>query len=178
MKKLVLIAAVAALVGCTKESEIALTETNNSRVELSTDGSFDVGTVDANGVATITYDFTELKEITSCAVSEDNIDNLSISYKANTGYFLSGVGSSTNSFTTFSISLSQAGDVLSWVDNAVIFTCESTTQACDLEVIDSQTYDCNNNSSTCGQAIIGGDNGSDYAACSNWPWLVAKKTKK
>lgn len=178
IEKLLVLAAIAALVGCSKESEIALTETSNQSVELSNEGSFDVGTIDANGVATINYELYELKDITSCAVSEDAVSNLTINYISNTGYFLAGVGSSANSFTTFSVSLSQNGDILSWTDNAVIFTCKSTTEACDLIVIDAQTYDCDNSTSTCGQAIIGGDNGAEYSACSNWPWQVTRKTKK
>ncbi len=166
------------MVGCTKESEIALNESSNDNVQLLLDGSFDVGTVDANGVASITYDLVDLADITSCAVSEDASDNLTIKYVANTGYFLAGVGHSANSFTSFSVSLSQTGNVLTWVDNAVIFTCESTTDACSLDVIDGQSYDCTNSTSTCGQAIIGGDIGTEYSVCNNWPWQVAKKNKK
>jgi len=93
------------------------------------------------------------------------------------GYYLSGVGNSSGSFTTFSIELSLDNSTLSWQDNAVIFTCETTSSTpCELDVISEQTYECDNTSGSCWQTIIGGEGGSSYEAC-NWPWKVGTKSK-
>lgn len=169
---------VAALVGCSKEAEIALNESSVDRVEQSGSGSFDVGTVNSNGVATITYGYAELSELAACAVSESAVTGLVIEHIPGVGYYLSGVGSSVGSNTTFSIELVNDNGTLSWEDNAVIFTCETTsTTPCDLDVISAQTYDCNNSAGSCGQTVIGGSSGAQYSAC-NWPWIVPGKTKK
>jgi len=168
---------VAAMVGCSKESEVALNEAGYDRAEQSSSGSFDVGTVGANGVAVITYDMLELTELVACAVSEASATSLVIEYVSSVGYYLSGVGVSAGSNTTFSIELTNDNGTLSWEDNAVIFTCETTsTTPCDLDVVSAQTYDCSNSAGSCGQTVIGGDNGSAYASC-NWPWKVIGKTK-
>jgi hypothetical protein len=171
------VAMVIGLIGCSKESEIALSELNQDRVELNVTGSFVVGTVDASGAMTITYDAAELAELAACAVSEDAIDNLELEHVPSVGYFLSGVASSTGSYTTFSIKLSLNDGDLSWEDNAEIFTCLTTSSTpCELEVQSAETFDCNNSGGACGSAVIGGEGGTSYDAC-NWPWQVPQKTK-
>lgn len=168
---------VATMVGCSKESEITLTEAGYDRAEQSSSGSFDVGTVGANDVAVITYDLVELTDLVSCAVSESSATSLVIEHVSSVGYYLSGIGVSPGSNTTFSIELTNDNGTLSWEDNAVIFTCETTsTTPCDLDVVSAQTYDCSNSAGSCGQTVIGGEEGSSYAAC-NWPWKIAGKSK-
>jgi hypothetical protein len=178
MKKLVLaVAVIATMIGCSKETEIAMSEVNNS-VEFSSSGSFDLGSIDAAGNGVITYDLVELAEMCACAISEDAAAGLMIDHISGVGYYLSGVASSTGSNTTFSIELTVDGSTLSWADNAVIFTCETTsTLPCDLDVLSEQTFDCSNTSGTCGQNIVGGENGASYADC-NWPWDIPGKSKK
>lgn len=179
MKRLVVTLAIAAtIVGCSKEAEVALSEATNDRVEFSSSGSFDVGTVDANGNATLTYDMEELTDLVACAVSEDDASGITIDHVSGVGYYLAGKGFSSGSYTTFAIELTVDNSTLSWEDNAVIFTCGTTASTqCDLDVISEQTYSCDNTGGSCGQTIIGGCGGSSYAAC-NWPWDIPGKTKK
>ena len=177
MKKLVLaVAMIATIASCSKESDLTMNATNN-RVELSSDGSFDVGTIDGAGNGILTYDLTELQEICACAVSEDMVGAVQIDHVPGVGYYLSGIGSSTGSNTTFSIELTVTENVLSWADNALIMTCETTSSVpCELDVVSELDYSCSNTAGSCGQTVIGGENGASYNDC-NWPWLIPSKTK-
>ncbi|MEX2595589.1 MAG: hypothetical protein WEC59_01575 [Salibacteraceae bacterium] len=177
MKKLVVLAAIAALVGCSKESELNLHESAKDNVVMSSDGSFDVGTVDSDGITTITYDEAELKELCACAVSEDNATDLRIEAMGSS-FYLSGYGQSTGSYTTFAILLSQDGSTLSWDENASILTCETTaSEPCSIDVFGYENHDCSNDVGSCGENLLGGTNGAAYADCE-FPWLVTKKSGK
>jgi len=178
MKKLIVIALVIGLIGCSKDAENEMSEISNSNenIEASASGSFDLGIVESNGDLTITYDMTELQELTSCAVSEGTSSNLSIIEENGAGYYLVGEGSSTNSHTTFAIYLDEYEGVLSWSDNAPIFKCTSDgTDNCSLDIIDYETFVCSNSGNTCVEGTEGG--GASYGNPCNWPWLVGNKDK-
>lgn len=183
MKKFAFIAAVLALTACSKESEIALQETAKDRVELSEEGNFVVGIAQNGEEGVITYNLDELEEICACAVSEDNATGLFIKHNGATGeYFLSGVGSSTSSNTTFAVMLQHHADgELTWNENAAILTCSNTdTEPCAINLVDGEDFSCSSPvaGTTCGAGMIGGSDGEDYAVCNNWPWLVTKKGGK
>ncbi|MEZ4722113.1 MAG: hypothetical protein R2813_09590 [Flavobacteriales bacterium] len=177
MKRLHIIAIAMGMVSCSKEANILIEETSNTK-QLSTTESFEVGVIDGDGSATITYNMQNLEEIAACAVFEEDAQNLRLSNEGNGNYFLRGIAKTQNSSTTFGVHLALENSVLYWQNNASIFTCHSEDgTACDLNIIDDEDYTCNSQQPSCNDQTIG-DGGISYANCTNWPWATTKEDKK
>lgn len=183
MKKLMLFVAAAALtVSCSKESNNVLTSDLSqaaNEAQLSNSSSSVVGSVDANGNASISYDLSELEDICACAVSESDASGLFINQNTNGDYFLSGVASSTGSYTTFAVELSlSTTNELIWSSSNTVLTCQtSAANPCALTLGNELNYSCSNSGGTCVQTPIG-DGQTQSAADCNWPWMVKSSKDK
>lgn len=183
MKKFMLFVAAAALtMSCSKESNNVLTSDLSQaahEAQLSTSSSFVVGTIDANGNASITYDLSELEAICACAVTES--DAAGLLFKQNTGgdYFLSGIASSTGSYTSFAVELNLSStNELIWNSSNAVLTCQTSASApCALTLGNELNYSCSNSAGTCVQTTIG-DGQTEASAACNWPWMVKSSKDK
>jgi hypothetical protein len=177
MKKFMLFAAAAALtISCSKESNNVLTSDLNQaahEAQLSVSSSFVVGVIDASGSATITYDLAELEAICACAVAESDATGLTYSQNSGGDYFLSGVASSSGSYTSFAVELElNASNELIWNSTNTVLTCQSdAANPCTLTLGNNLDYSCDNSAGTCVQTPIGDGEAAGSEPC-NWPWMV------
>ena len=179
MKKLSIVFIAAILFSCSKESE--LTNPNQVTVheaQMSTTNAFKVGEVATDGTLSITYDLTELAELCACGVSENTATSLGLHNETGVGYFLQGIGSSTGSTTSFSISLDNLDGDLMWEEGAFIAMCQNATSTpCGMTIIGQESFDCTGDPATgsCFENEVGGGNGNNYpTSCgdTNWPWAT------
>jgi hypothetical protein len=182
MKNFAVLIACSVLISCSKDADIINSDLNQQNVaQLSVNDAFKVGEVDANGNANITYNITELSELSSCAVSEDIVTGIIITNEV-PGYYLGGLGTSPGSTTSFKVELIEDGSNLYWQDGAHIAMCQSSNATpCTVCLLASESFTCQNGTpNACNDDEIGGGSGDPYTSCgdTDWPWATTDKDKK
>ncbi|GAB4384335.1 MAG: hypothetical protein Kow0075_16370 [Salibacteraceae bacterium] len=176
MKKLTIVVAALFALGCSKETDIITMQVEDGRTMLNGVNQFKVGELNG-GTPVITYDQTELEEICACAVSEDFASNLLITFE-HSDYYLRGVGTGSNSSSTFAVKLTVDGLDLYWTDGAFIAQCESDgSTTCGLDLLGGENYNCTG-SAQCSEHTLGGVSGDPYPSCTNWPWAGFPKDEE
>jgi hypothetical protein len=168
MRKYMIFALGVTLMGCSKESDLGITNAAGNEdahtVLASVQNGFKVGEVSGNTVQ-ITYNMNDLSELAACAISESEAGGLNLELFSGS-YFLSGVGTSEGTITTFSLPLALDGGDLYWVEGTEIMMCHTTSSTpCDL-TLEPGGFSCYNPDDCSEDTFSAGP----HPKSCQWPW--------